>query len=76
MTCLKNKIKQLDIKLTKISKELNIEYKTLQRWINYEHINSFIKFLELIKYLDIDINLLIEDYKNHKKKEGIKIPSL
>lgn len=42
-----------------LSEKLNVNVDTISRWINGKHLDSFDKFLEMLKIL----NLKIEDIK-------------
>jgi len=50
-----------------ISDRLDIPYRTLQRWLNYESIDQHIKFLRLLILLSVPIPELLKDIKQHKK---------
>lgn len=56
-------------KIKTISKELDIKVSTLYRWINNEKINNHVKFIELLIYLNVDIQKFLECYKNNKEYE-------
>lgn len=70
LTYLKEEIKNQGYSIIGISKNLEIEYRTLQRWIKYENVEYVIKFLKLLKKLDITIDQFIEEYEQEIKKEG------
>ncbi len=44
-----------------ISKNLNIPKATLYRWINEEKIDNQIKFIKLLKYLEITIDEFLKE---------------
>lgn len=67
MTILETAIKKSGLKKIKIAESYNISNKTLYNWTNYYKINNIIKFLDLCLFLNIDLNKLIEEYKNKKK---------
>lgn len=64
MSLIKDKIKSLGYSQTGLANRLNINYRTFQRWLNYEHIDNFIKFIELLYILDVNIADIINEYKN------------
>lgn len=70
MNIFKKKIKEKGYKKNFISNELEITYKTLQNWTSYKKIKNNIKFLKLIKLLDIDINKIILEYEDIKKQKN------
>lgn len=55
-------------KIKEISKELDIPATTLYRWLRHENIDSIIKFLELLEYLEIDNKKFIKFYYENKKE--------
>lgn len=55
----KNKVKT-------ISEKLDIPETTLRRWIRHENISNHTKFIELLLYLDVDIEEFIKKYPNNK----------
>lgn len=57
---LKKKIQQYNI--TEISKKLKLSRQTVNRWINEDNIDKHIKFIQLLQYLDIDIDEFIKKY--------------
>lgn len=54
-------------KIATIVTTLGIPKTTLYRWLNHQSIESHIKFIELLKYLDVDIDEFIVSYKKSHK---------
>lgn len=53
-------------KIKTISETLDIKLSTLYRWINNEQIDKHIKFIELLIYLNVDIEDFVKQYKKDK----------
>jgi len=72
-------LKLLDLKrylkgdtIKDISDKLDIEYRTLQRWISEEKFNDKINFIKLLKYLDITYDEFLYYIENKDKNREDK----
>ena len=59
---IKIRIKMLENNLTmiEIANILNLNVNTVSRWLNGNHLNNIIKFLELLLVLNLEINDIIK----------------
>lgn len=47
-----------NINIKELANKLNLSVNTISKWINGNNLNQIDKFLEMIIYLDIDLNKL------------------
>lgn len=64
---IKTRITEKGYKLGFIANEIQISPKTLNNWIHYRHFENIIKFLKLLKFLNISIEDILKDYDNYKE---------
>lgn len=58
---LRNKIERYNV--NEVAKKLDIPRSTIYRWINLQNIDNTVKFMEFLRYLNIDYNEFINWYK-------------
>lgn len=72
-TLIYKKIKEKGIKKKFISEKLQISDRTLYNWTNYENIDNIIKFIDLLKFLNININDFLNDYKKNSTNNSANL---
>lgn len=57
-----------NMKKTKIKEKLNISTRTLYNWENDLHVENIMKYIELLKILEIDPIEKLKEYKQKKEE--------
>ncbi len=67
MNLIKKAIDTEGIKIKKLAEISGVNYRTMQRWVNYESLEYNIKFIKLLERLGIKMEDILKDYEENKR---------
>ncbi len=67
MNIIRKAIDSKGIKIKKLAEISDVDFRTMQRWINYESLEYNMKFIKLLSELGISVEEIIKDYEKNKR---------